>query len=632
MGLLDTLNKGILLGAYAVFTLVGLATIGVGGYYASQVPGSSSSVAVAVASIGGAMLFVGGVACFALWKEVWPLLTIVFFCDLALFIALIMSCILGVILGMDVRDPTRAAVDRAFLVPAFLSSHWDTGYCQELATYTDSDKCSMTVDSGFGKVAAAKIEASADWDAAKYSTRDIFGNCSVAFTGSLCLPVGNSTECVAQLEPDDAFGNQCLDCQHACRESLIEKVNSSLQPGAIVLFATFVFTAIGIIIDRWVAATKPEGGLGQKVGFAVNGLIAVLGLVMSIMVAVGYHSIQQSCPEHANCVNSAVYTVVFLGMFMFFLGIFGVLFTKLEFAPCLTCLSVVHCVIALGLLVSAIFVGIVAGQMDTVNAQSEQNFPAILHAYEQPSMGGPNFCRQAKLNADGDIIPATDLPPGGEYTMDPCFADGALGTLLASCTGESTEVLSCTGTANALAYPSPTRPDSYNTPACDTNNQTDAWPAGPYGAAGPGGACPIGCDEVTQVCEFDANLGCPAGCENLPARTATCPENLLLSEGSKCPLTVVAGTGAGCTWDPTRYAENVAQCPDAPNRCPVYLPVPQEECRLRIKIAIEANLTTIGMIAGLLAVGLFVIMYFTWVHQSNMRSGGEDSEPYEGDE
>jgi hypothetical protein len=64
----------------------------------------------------------------------------------------------------------------------------------------------------------------------------------------------------------------------------------------------------------------------------------------------------------------------------------------------------------------------------------------------------------------------------------------------------------------------------------------------------------------------------------------------------------------------------------------VYLPVPQEECRLRIKIAIEANLTTIGMIAGLLAVGLFVIMYFTWVHQSNMRSGGEDSEPYEGDE
>ena len=211
------MNKGILLGAYAVFTLVGLATIGVGGYYASQVPGSSSSVAVAVASIGGAMLFVGGVACFALWKEVWPLLTIVFFCDLALFIALIMSCILGVILGMDVRDPTRAAVDRAFLVPAFLSSHWDTGYCQELATYTDSDKCSMTVDSGFGKVAAAKIEASADWDAAKYSTRDIFGNCSVAFTGSLCLPVGNSTECVAQLEPDDAFGNQCLDCQHACR-------------------------------------------------------------------------------------------------------------------------------------------------------------------------------------------------------------------------------------------------------------------------------------------------------------------------------------------------------------------------------------------------------------------------------
>ena len=631
MGLLDTVNKGALLAAYAVFTLTGLITIGVGVYYVSQVPDSSSTVAVAVASTGGAMLLVGGVACFALWKEVWPLLTIVFFCDLALFLVLIVSCILGVILGMDVRDPTRAAIDRAFLNPAFLSSHWDTGYCQELATYTDSDKCSLTVDGGFGKVAAAKIEAAAStWDATKYSTRDIFGNCSVAFTGSLCLPTGNSTDCVAQLVADDAFGNQCLDCQHACRESLIDKVNSSLQPGAIVLFATFLFTTIGIVIDRWVAATKPEGGLGQIVGFAVNGLIALLGLVMSIFVAVGYHTIQESCPEHANCVNSAVYIVVFLGVFMFMLGLFGVLFVKLEFAPCLTCLSVVHCVIALGLLVSAIFVGIVAGQMETVNAQSERNFEDILRAYEQPSIGGPDFCRQAKLNADGGIIPASDLPPGGEYMMDPCVGSGGMGQVLASCTGESTEVLSCDGTANPLAYPDPTRPDSYMNPTCDTNNQTDAWLAGHYGAAGPGGACPIGCNKVTQPCQFDANGGCPAGCENLPARTATCPENLMLSERSKCPETVVVGTGNGCTWDPTRYAQNVAQCPDEPNRCPVYLPVPQEECRLRVKVAIEANLTSIGMIAGVLAVGLFVLMYFTWVHTSNMRQGGEAS--YEGDE
>ena len=635
MGALGQVNKGVLILAYAVFILAGIATIGVGIYYASQVPDSSRIVATAVAGIGACMLFVGGIACFALLKDMWLVLTLVFFLDLALFIALVISSILGVILGMDVRDPTRTAVDRAFAQPNFLASHWDTAYCQDLGTYTNSDTCSLTADTGFGKLAAEKIQAaSTEWDLGQYSTRDIFANCSVAFTG--CLLVGNATECEARLpDADDAFGNACLDCKHACREGLIDTVNSSLEPGAIVLFATFVLTTIGISADRWVAATKPEGGLGQMIGFAVNGFVALLGLVMSIIVAIGYHTIQESCPEHADCVNSAVYIVVFLGMFMFVLGLFGVLFTKIEFAPCLKCLSVVHCVIALGLLVSSIFVAIVAGQMDTVNAQSEQNFPHLRKAYEQPAMGGADFCRQAMLNGDGEVIPASDLPDGGLFEMDPCYSTGTVGTLAASCEGESLEVLNCTGTANALAYPHATRPDVYESPTCDTDPLTDAWEAGEYGGAGPGAECPIGCTKVTTTCEFSTCDGsdaactpgeCPAGCDNLEERPATCPENLLLSEESSCPQTDDVLNGDGCTWDPARYAANAERCPEGDNRCPVYLPVNEEECRLRIKVAIEGNLTIIGMISAILAAGLFVIMYLTWVMQANMHSGGGSSE------
>jgi hypothetical protein len=639
MGALGQVNKGVLLLAYAIFVVVGGGTIGVGIYYASQVPDSSSTMAVAVAGIGICMMLVGVLACFALLKNMWLVLAIVWFLDLALFIALIISSILGVILGMDVRDPTRTAVDNAFARPDFLASHWDSLYCQDLAqgTYTDSDRCSMTADTGFGKLAADKIAGAGDaWDLEHYGTRDIFGNCSTAFTG--CHLVGNSTECVAMFpdadsnpEGDEALGNACLDCKHACREGLIDTVNSSLQPGAIVLFITFVLTAIGISADRWVASTKPEGGMGQMIGFAVNAFIALLGLVMSIIVAIGYHTIQESCPEHADCVNSAVYIVVFLGMFMFVLGLFGVLFTKLEIAPCLKCLSIVHCVIALGLLVSAIFVGIVAGQMETVNAQSEQNFPHLLRAYEQPTMGGPDFCRQAKLNGDGDIIPASDLPAGGQYVMDPCYSTGTAGTLAASCEGESSEVLSCTGEANALAYLHATRPDAYESPVCDTDPLTDAWEVGHYGGAGPGAECPIGCTKVTTTCEFTSGE-CPAGCDNLAERPATCPANLLLSQESSCPQTADVMNGDGCTWDPTRYAEDKVRCLEGDNRCPVYLPVSQEECRLRIKVAIEGNLTVIGIISAVLAAGLFVIMYLTWVMQANMRSGGGDGGSWEGDE
>jgi hypothetical protein len=65
--------------------------------------------------------------------------------------------------------------------------------------------------------------------------------------------------------------------------------------------------------------------------------------------------------------------------------------------------------------------------------------------------------------------------------------------------GESTEVLSCTGTASETAYPSPTLPNLFLTPACDTDSTTDAWAEGPYGPAGPAGDCPIGCDRTAMA-------------------------------------------------------------------------------------------------------------------------------------
>jgi hypothetical protein len=655
MGILDNLNKGVLLIAYVVFILAGGTTIGIGVYYMSQVPDSSSSVALALAGTGGAMMLVGGLAVFSLIKDMWPILTLVWFFDLALFIVMVVSCIVGVILGMDVRDPTRTAVDNAFTMPAYLTAKWDAGWCQTEGDYEGKDQCDM--DSGFGKLALDKVQREenrardanglSDWDATIYSSRDIFANCSVAYTGCIPNPDQNGTECLARFllddetpDADEAFGDKCVACQHACREGFISFAKSSLEPGAIVLFGTFVFSAIAIAVDRWIAATKPEGGLGQKVGFAVNGLVAVLGLVMAIAVAIGYHKIVENCPASADCTNSAVYVVVMLGVLMLVMGVFGIVATKFGIGPCLSILSVIHAMIALALLVSAIFVAIVAGQMDTVNAQSEKQFPELLRTYEQPSMGGPNFCRAAVLDENDVPIPASELPDGGVYNMDPCvdLSGGTLGMLEASCIGTSTEVLTCTGTATAAAYPSPTLPHQDMPVVCDTNSTTDAWPEGPYGLAGPAGECPIGCDRTAKVCDLDASTdgsnACPAGCADLPERQAECTPNMLVTDEALCPTTTIGGSG--CTWDPERYAADPEMCPDADsNRCPVYAPLSHEECRLKIKTEIESNLSHIGMFAGVIAVGLFFIMYFTWAHMVAMKEaggGGATAEAWEGDE
>lgn len=642
MGGLDAANKLLLMVAYGAFIVVGLLTMGIGGYYASQVPDSSTDVAYGLVASGFGMLVVGGVAVFALLKDMWPVLSIVWFVDAALFTALILTAVVGVILGMDVQDPTRHAVDTAFVKPNFRLGHWDFGGCAELPgtgmafEYTASDVCSMTKAGGFGKAAQDKIEAeknrendplmNSDWDATKYGVRDIFKNCTVAYTG--CITGSNSTGCAAQLtladgvtaDVDDAFGLLCDACATVCMEGLITETKSSLLPGSYVLFCAFLFLVGTLVVNHWVVATKPEEGLGQFIGLVTNGLVTILGLVLAIVIAIGYHAVVDNCPVEADCTNAAVYIVVFLGLFLMMMGFLGLFGTNFGVHSLLSCINVVYTLVALGLLISGIFVAIVAGEMDTVNSQSEKQFPELLRTYEQPSLGGPYFCRQAVLDANDVPIAPDALPAGAVYMMDPCYdlTSGSLGALDAACGGTSTTITGCYGTADISGYENPDLPGHFlDNLVCDMDATTNPE------AYGPGSDCPTGCVIEHETC---APIGataagalptCHPGCTPLAqGRTATCPVNLLVSDEASCP------TSSGCTWDPTRFMADVEQCPDAPsNRCAMYFPLSHEECRIKIKVTIESALTIIGLVAGSIALGVFIVMNLTWMKVGGIRGG-----------
>ena len=67
-------------------------------------------------------------------------------------------------------------------------------------------------------------------------------------------------------------------------------------------------------------------------------------------------------------------------------------------------------------------------------------------------------------------------------------------------------------------------------------------------------------------------------------------------------------------------------------RCPVFYPLTQEECRLKIKDVIEDELTIIGTVCGIVAVGMFVVMWLTWGAVTSLRSDAGDWDDWEGDE
>ena len=661
MGAFDALAKLILLVAYAAYSVIGLILLILGIYYVAQIPDAIDNVAIVVSATGFGMMVVGGLAEFSLVKQNWLILGVVWVVDVALFSVLLLCSVFGLVMGMDIKNPSRTAVNTAWEDPAYLVSQWDLAFCQEAlyevpptpsqieggvdaATNVVVSATCGTGEGGFDAVATDKLSTIAasdpDWDLSSYNVRDIFSNCSAAYPGG-CVTDINGT-CVATLAAEglrsEAFGDLCTACSENCREGAIIKVSEALGPGSVLLFVTFFFCIVCVLVNNLLTTSQPEGGPLKLGSLLLNGVVAVLGLTVAIVCAVGYHGITEQCPENADCTNSAVWMVVAISMFMLVLGLLGVLGNKLEIYHFLNVVNLILCILAFALLVAAIFVSIVAGNMQTVNAQSEKHFQTLVETYEHPSMFGPNFCRYNDEDGDGEPDGAGVVGDGGTYMMDPCYDPGTTTEIPRTCSGTSTEVLTCTGTSDAVAQigiPDLGEVDANGDPLYpDIPGHFVNLPCDLDASTAPGALCPTGCDLTAKTCDLNAATDdsdeCPAGCTDIAAHPATCPVNLRLEQRAECPETY------GCEWQADRLARDEVLCEEAGAtvdfRCPVFYPLSKEECRLKIKDVIEDELTIIGTVCGIVALGMFVVMWLTWGAVTSLRSDAGDWDDWEGDE
>ena len=117
MAIRDTLApliQLILFIMYGAYIVLGLALMGMGIYYKTQVEGANDFVAIVCIAGGFFMLVVGGLAIFANLKSNAILMLPVLLIDLLLFVFLLAAMMIGMALATGVSDPVAQAVHTAY--------------------------------------------------------------------------------------------------------------------------------------------------------------------------------------------------------------------------------------------------------------------------------------------------------------------------------------------------------------------------------------------------------------------------------------------------------------------------------------------------------------------------------------
>lgn len=216
MGAFDPLTRIICFVAYAGFCVVGIVLMATSIWYNANVPAADDAslndvVMISLAAGGCGMFAVGGLALFSIFKQHAVFLWVVWLADVVIFIVITVGAVFGIILGMDVRDPTREALDRSFSEALWRETWWDGGYCQDHSTSTHCTAVFME------QATTALAATDANYTAGD-TVRHLFGDCTYAKLGVPC-PVSQNpadVEICEAIDMDSVAGiddNQQAACE-----------------------------------------------------------------------------------------------------------------------------------------------------------------------------------------------------------------------------------------------------------------------------------------------------------------------------------------------------------------------------------------------------------------------------------
>ncbi len=315
-------------------------------------------LAALLVAVGLGMVAVGSAAIYALKQSNTQILRVVWCIDVVFFWLLLGVSVVGVLLGLDARDPVRRAVNEAWGPHSMTSLEpvtaeqtnyrlgvWDSGYCINSQVFGGrKQSCKAVFEDQVKQVMSS---AAANFTAGT-RVRDIFSDCGHARRGVMCVPAstdaaelaycntGSTSDTCAELEegrcswettrpppnraeacvpaPDCstaiALATACNDCNHKCKEDAIAELKTNLHPASIVVIICLVFCVVSALLNDAMVTNDEFDGVRGYIGYVLNGFVVFTGFLLTIAAWVGWSRLSDQCPEGVDCSNSAVMIAV----------------------------------------------------------------------------------------------------------------------------------------------------------------------------------------------------------------------------------------------------------------------------------------------------------------------------------
>ena len=342
-------------------------------------------ISIGLGACGFSLMVIGGLAFFSISKMVWLGLLGVQVANMLFVFLLLLLAIAALFLGLGIRDPVRTAVDSSWTDSAWLQSFWDTGYCAEQVP----KYCELALPD-----AARMAMAQPQSDFLPTATLgQVFADCATA--------AGQTAMTHAALLLDT-----CNQCNFVCREALIGEAKQNIAPATVcvIVLLGFVWTAGFYLSCVAYDEAQQTPKLIRIMTYVLNGAASILGLLLMVLSLWGQQQLGQTC-SGADCSNMVVSSAAFLGAVIFLVGIVAVWAVFKDVKLLIKATAAMLFATGFMLIIVNILSAIVAGGMETVNSESEKNFPRLRASYERRD---PSYCTILDGSDGGAVIPMSD--------------------------------------------------------------------------------------------------------------------------------------------------------------------------------------------------------------------------------
>ena len=190
-----------------------------------------------------------------------------------------------------------------------------------------------------------------------------------------------------------------------CREGLIIDIHEKLEPATVVcvVLMGFVFATLFYVATIAYDASGQTPKLIIFCAYFLNFVLLLAGVALTVLSILGDKELAKECPEGAECSNFAITLAKMTGIVVAAVAMVTELAIWKNVKLFLKLAMVGEAIIIFILMMLAIFLSIISGGMQTINAEAEKHFPVLRAQYEQKDQ---YYC--TTKDAGGSTLPMTD--------------------------------------------------------------------------------------------------------------------------------------------------------------------------------------------------------------------------------